>query len=193
MDETTKNSVRECKRSLLGKPPTFEPAHVERIIHGVRVSDEQAYAFMQVHAAIAAGRVLTAGVKLDVTPTTDESENLRILQRACKEAGLPSDVGTSEAPNMFGPYLKMRTTLRAQQTIMCDHLDECNGDHGPVAIKRFRVEHPIFELDLCRTSATRTWAFLKLGTNVARWMEGSGYLHFLLPTEEYELCFRGNE
>jgi hypothetical protein len=24
-------------------------------------------------------------------------------------------------------------------------------------------------------------------------MEGSGYLHFLLPTEEYELCFRGNE
>jgi hypothetical protein len=193
MDAATKAFVRECKKALLGKAPTYESEHVERIIHGVRVSDEQAYAFMQVHAAIADGEVLTAGVHLDCVPGSNTQENFRTLRKVCADSGLPVEIEASTQPSMFGPFLKVRTDLRVQKTTMCDHIDTCDGQHGPVAINHLRVKRPIFELDLGHTSATRTWGFLKTGVNVARWMDGSPYLHFLLPTEEYERHFRRAE
>jgi hypothetical protein len=180
MDDNAKRIVRDCKKMLTAKTAIVPPAHVRRIIHGVQVRDEQAYAYMLVNAAILSGDVLTAGVYLERCPTSDMQQNLRIVRDRCAGCDLRISAQIVEDSPVYEFTLRVAGSLRTQTTLMCDYLDDCDGNHGPVEIKYVNVRSPAFAFDIGYTSATRTLALLQMGVNVARWMDGSTHLHFLL-------------
>jgi hypothetical protein len=183
--------IRDVKARL--RNDFFSPEYVEKIIHGVRVTDSQAYAFAQVHAAICIGEIWTGGIVMNAPPPIPVQIRPGLLDGAVTgdlrlTIATPRDVTEGASRDT---RLEVNGSMPMRSAIPCQD-PECRADHEMEHGENSKpetVSNPVFVLDIGYTSATRTFGYLKAGVALARWMAGSPYLHFLLPTATFTTRF----
>jgi hypothetical protein len=184
MLDTYRKAIQKHRLNLIAQ--YWSKDYIESIHQNVEITETQTYAFAQVHAALQAGHVFLNAIKMPTRGPKTFFEAKTHIERLL----LPNLTFSLSLPVEEQECI---LSIAGNPTFSNIPWQFDDAADQKISIVKKTFANPKFVLDIEKISATRTFAYLKFGWPIARWMPDSNWLHLFIPTDQVQSQYLLNE